>query len=219
MIRIFIGYDKRESIAYHVLAHSILKYSTEPVAITPLCREQLPVGERDEKASTDFADTRFLVPWLCDYEGWAMFCDADQMFTSDPRKLWDLRDDNYTVMVRKHNYNPTEEYKFLEQKQYKYSMKNWSSLMLFNNEKCKSLTPAYVNCVSGLDLHQFKWTNEEEIGDLPRQYNYLVGHDRPERIPHHIHWTLGTPCFKKYQDAPFAKEWREMKAEMEYAQN
>ena len=100
-LRIFIGYDERESVAYHTLAQSIIEYSSIPVSITPLVRKSLPVNpQRDAKASTDFADTRFLVPYLCDYEGWSIFVDSDEMFTVDPKELWDLRDDDYAVMVR-----------------------------------------------------------------------------------------------------------------------
>ena len=36
MIRVFIGYDSKEKIAFNVLSYSILKHSTRPVSITPI---------------------------------------------------------------------------------------------------------------------------------------------------------------------------------------
>lgn len=209
MLRIFIGYDEREAVAYHVLVQSLIEHSSVPVSVTPLVRHQLPVrASRDAKASTDFADTRFLCPWLCDFQGWSLFVDCDEMFTVDPKMLWDMRDEQYSVMVRKHQHNPENERKFLNQPQYSYKYKNWTSLMLFNNERCKALTPAYINSVPGLDLHQFKWLESDgEIGSLPMGWNYLVDHDYYEGVPPLIHWTDGGPYFNEYKYAPYSREW------------
>ena len=221
MIRIFIGYDEREAVAYHTLSHSILTLSSIPVSITPLVRNQLPVNpERDAKASTDFADTRFLVPWLCDYKGWAIFVDCDELFTQDPKKLWDYKDDKYSVMVRKHKYQPEEGRKFLNQPQYRYEMKNWTSMMLFNCEKCKILTPEYVKETHGLALHQFKWTSMDQIGNIPPGWNHLVGEmawDEKDP-PMLIHYTTGGPYFNEYRRCQFSKEWFDMYKQMTYAQ-
>lgn len=215
-LKIFIGYDKDEAIAYHVLAHSIMKHASVPVSITPLIRKQLPIGHRDHKASTDFADTRFLVPYLCDYKGWALFIDSDMLVTTDIKNLFDMADERYTVMVRQHDYNPTKDTKFLNQTQYKYAKKNWSSMMLFNCEKCTSLTPLYVNKTHGLKLHQFAWCELYEIGDLPKGWNYLVGHDEWDHLPYLIHYTEGTPCFKDYEYCEHAELWKEYKKEAEH---
>ena len=216
MLRIFIGFDERETVAYHALVQSIIKHCSEPFSVTPLVRRTLPVREkRDAKASTDFADTRFLVPSLCDYEGWAMFMDCDMLFTANPKILWDARDDKYAVMVRKHNYNPEQERKFLNQVQTRYKMKNWSSLMIFNNQKCKALSPAYVNSSPGLDLHQFKWLkNEGEIGCLPEGWNHLVNHDYSKETPPLLHYTEGGPYFNEYRYCPYSREWWDMYREM-----
>ena len=208
---IFIGYDRAETVAYHVAVQSLIEYCSIPFTVTPLVRNSLPVGERDAKASTDFADTRFLVPYLCDYKGWGLFIDCDEMFTTDPNELWDLRDDKYSVMCRKHVHRPEEERKFLNQPQYKYQYKNWSSCMLFNNEKCKVLTPAFLNATPGLDLHQFKWLSSmDEIGEIPEGWNHLVDVDYAENYPKLLHWTKGTPCFREYHYAPYSREWKEM---------
>lgn len=212
MLKIFIGYDKRESVAYHVLSQSIIEHCSLPFSVTPLVRNTLPVSaQRDAKASTDFADTRFLVPYLCDFRGWALFIDCDEMFTTDPVELFDLSDDKYAVMVRKHNHVPENDKKFLDQEQTRYKYKNWSSCMLFNNEKCKALTPSYVASVPGLDLHQFKWLRpEDEVGELPEGWNHLVNHSHCEGHPKLIHWTDGSVCFNDCRDAEYAVLWEEM---------
>jgi hypothetical protein len=152
MIKVFIGYDSNETVAWHVLCHSILKHSSEPVSFIPVARnhiKHLYDKPKDGYESTEFSMTRFLVPHLCDYEGWAIFIDCDMVVTDDIAKLWALRDDNYSIMCTQHGYNPTTTSKFLNQKQTNYNKKNWSSVMMFNNNKCKALTPKYVNYNSG----------------------------------------------------------------------
>ena len=160
MIRVFIGYDAREAIAFSVLEHSIHRRASAPVAIAPVMLDQLKAvyrRERNPLQSTDFSFSRFLTPWLCGYEGWAVFMDCDQLVLDDIAKLWALRDERYAVQVVKHNHVPKEQVKFLGEKQSKYEKKNWSSVMLMNCAKCRALTPEYVNTASGLELHQFKW--------------------------------------------------------------
>ena len=144
-VRIFIGFDPRESIAYHVLSHSIIRRTSVPVAITPLSLAALKDvfdRPRDPRQSTDFAFTRFLVPYLCDYAGWALFLDCDMLLRRDLGDLWALRDDRYAVMVVKHDYTPSTGVKFLGQQQTSYARKNWSSVMLFNTARCRALDPA-----------------------------------------------------------------------------
>jgi hypothetical protein len=112
------------------------------------------------------------------------------------------------VFVVKHDYTPRGEKKFLNQPQLKYAKKNWSSVMLFNNELCKTLTPDYINRVGGLELHQFKWLfNDDLIGELPKTWNHLVGEYDPNVDAKLVHFTRGTPCFAGYEDQEFADEW------------
>jgi lipopolysaccharide biosynthesis glycosyltransferase len=215
MLKWFIGWDKDESISAYVLAHSIQSKSSIPVSITFINRDNLRglfKRKRSEVESTDFSISRFLVPYLCNYEGWAIFSDCDMIVTDDPAKLWAWRDDRYSVRVVKHNYIPKEEIKFLGRQQLKYEKKNWSSVMLFNNIKCKALTLDYVNHASGLDLHQFKWL-EGEIGDLPSQWNHLVGNDE-DLDPSLIHYTQGGPWFRDYQDCEKSEDWQDMYNDM-----
>lgn len=218
MINIFIGFDARETAAFHVLSHSIHSQATEPVSITPIMLSQLNgVFTREHNAlqSTDFSFSRFLTPYLSDYEGWSIFMDCDMVMQTDIAKLWALRDEQYALMCVKHDHNPTEDTKFLGAVQTKYNKKNWSSVMMFNNARCKALTPNFVNTASGLELHQFKWlNNDQEIGGVPMEWNHLVGYNAPNPNASLIHFTEGGPYFDEYHSCEHAKTWEYMKHEM-----
>ncbi len=211
-IRVFIGYDTREIVAWHVLAHSIQEQASEPVAITPVMQSQLkPVYKRPGHAlaSTQFSFSRFLVPYLCGYRGWAVFMDCDMLCRADFAELWDLRDSRYAVQVVKHDHQPPGTLKFLNNVQTRYEKKNWSSVMLMNCERCRPLTPDYVNSASGLELHQFKWLNGDHlIGELPARWNHLEGYDVYDERAAVVHFTEGGPYFSDYENCGYADEWR-----------
>jgi len=213
MIRIFIGFDSRETVAYHVLSHSIHARASEPVTIAPLMLSQLGglmTRERNPLQSTDFSFSRFLTPYLCGFDGWAIFMDCDMLVLDDIAKLWALRNDKYAVMCVKHDHVPEEETKFLGAKQTRYEKKNWSSVMLFNCAKCTALTPEYVNSASGLELHRFNWLgNDDLIGEIPHRWNILVGYDESPSVDQvsNLHYTIGGPYFDDYRDTDFAEEW------------
>jgi len=221
MIRVFIGFDPREAVAYSVLAYSIQARATQPVSVTALALAQLDgllTRERHSLQSTDFSFSRFLVPHLSDYSGWSVFMDCDMLMRDDVVRLYEQRDERYAVMVVKHDHAPKESSKFLDQPQSKYAKKNWSSVMLFNNARCRSLTPAYVNAASGLELHQFKWLqSEDSIGPLPNAWNHLVGYDPPRSDASLVHYTLGGPYFDEYRGCEYAQAWFEERDRMLYA--
>lgn len=212
MIQVFIGYDPREAVAFSVLSYSIHAHASQSVSITPLMLSQLKgvyTRERHPLQSTDFSFTRFLVPHLSRYTGWSLFMDCDMLVLDDIAKLWALRDDRYAVQVVKHNHVPKEDTKFLGAKQTKYEKKNWSSVILFNNAKCRALTPEYVNTATGLELHQFKWLgNDNLIGEIPHRWNHLVGYDNPNKDVSLVHYTIGGPYFEEYRNCEHAKAWR-----------
>lgn len=218
MINVFIGFDARETATFHVLSHSIHQHASEPVSITPIMLSQLKgvfTREPNPLQSTDFSFSRFLTPYLSNYEGWSIFTDCDMVVTEDIAKLWAMRDERYAVMCVKHDHNPEEDTKFLGAVQTKYQKKNWSSVMMFNNAKCKALTPEYVNNASGLELHQFKWLdNDDLIGDIPKEWNHLVGYNAPNPNAALIHFTEGGPYFEEYADCEHAKTWVEAKQGM-----
>ena len=211
MINIFIGYDSKEKIAHHILSESILRHSTKPVAITPIYLPNIKddfVRERNTISSTEFSFSRFIIPHLMNYQGWALFMDCDMLMMADIAELWRLRDDKYAVQVCKHDYTPKDETKFLGQVQTKYPKKNWSSFMLMNCKKCTTLTPDYVNKASGLELHQFKWLeNEELIGSLPLEWNWLVGEYPYKKEVKSVHYTDGGPYFEDYNNCDYSSEW------------
>ncbi len=211
MIRVYIGFDPREAVAYSVLAYSINARASQPVSIAPLMLSQLQgvlTRARHPLQSTDFSFSRFLTPHLSDYAGWSVFMDCDMLVLEDIARLWALRDDRYAVMVVKHDHVPKETQKFLGEPQSKYEKKNWSSVMLFNNAKCKALTPDYVNTASGLELHQFKWLADDSlIGELPDRWNHLVGYNPPRPDAALVHYTLGGPYFSEYARCEYAQEW------------
>jgi len=213
MIRVFIGFDPPETAAFHVLAQSIHARASEPVAIAPLKLSQLAgvmTRERHPLQSTEFSFSRFIVPYLCDYQGWAVFMDCDMLMLDDIAKLWALKDDRYAVQVVKHDHVPKEQTKFLGQTQSKYEKKNWSSVMLFNNARCRALTPEYVNSATGLQLHRFQWLETDDlIGDIPHRWNLLVGYDkrRPLKDVSNLHFTIGGPYFREYRSTDYASQW------------
>jgi len=220
VLNVFIGYDRREPVAYHVLAHSILRHASIPVSIVPLKREllgRLYTRGRGPTESTEFSLTRFLVPALSGYRGWSLFMDCDMLCKMDfalVEKQIERQGDK-AVLVCKHNYTPSSKRKFLNQVQTVYPRKNWSSFMLFNNARCKALSAKYVNSASGLDLHRFNWIRNEQIGELPIEWNWLVGEYKHNRRAKIVHFTLGGPWFRKYRDCDYALEWR---AEQKLAQ-
>lgn len=209
MLRVFIGWDENEIEAYHVLSHSIIRHASAPVSITPLKLSQEPMWrDRDPKQSTEFSFSRFLVPSLCNYEGHALFMDCDMMVTRDIVELFQCANERYALQCVRHQYIPRTLTKFLGQQQSVYERKNWSAVMLFNNTRCRQLTPQYVNTASGRDLHQFKWLHDSEIGFIPGTWNFLVGeYDKPPSVPANIHWTIGGPWFPDYKDTDYADLW------------
>jgi hypothetical protein len=211
-IRIFIGYDPRETVAFSVLAHSINARASAPVSIAPLMLSQLHgvyTRERHPLQSTDFSFTRFLVPYLCGYRGWALFMDCDMLVVDDIARLWALRDERFAVQVVKHNHVPREAVKFLNAAQTKYEKKNWSSVVLFNCARCTAVTPDYVNTASGLELHQFKWLGDDGlIGEIPHRWNHLVGYDAAGVEVSNLHYTQGGPYFDGFEDCDYADDWR-----------
>lgn len=224
--RIYIGFDPREATAYQVAKLSISRRLSKPTPIMGLELHELkqdglywrPTAHQDGKLwdnisgapmSTEFAISRFLVPHLSEYKGWAVFMDCDMLVRVDLRRLFDEADSRYAVMCVKHEHNPPEGVKMDGQTQMRYARKNWSSVMLINCEhpSNKALHPQYVNAVPGRDLHRFAWLPDDQIGALDQAWNWLVGHSSGEIDPNIVHFTEGGPWFEAYRDAPFAGEW------------
>lgn len=213
MLNIFIGYDKNESAAYHVLSHSILRQARAPISITPLVRDHFPyfTRKRGPLESTDFSVTRFLVPYLSGYHGYSLFMDCDMLCRVPINDIWQALNPNISrhraVWVCPHDYVPSSERKMKDQVQTPYLRKNWSSFMFFDNSECRVLTPDYVNTATGLQLHRFEWLQDEQIGFLPLEWNWLVGEYAPNPQAKMLHYTLGGPWLSKYRGCDHAEEW------------
>ena len=153
-LQVFIGFDPRERAATNVLIDTLVQNCSVPLSITPLITPQLEAQglywrEPNPKQATAFSFTRFLVPHLMGYQGWAIFMDCDMLCRGDIAELWAQRDDNFALLCVQHDHQPSETQKFLGEVQSAYPKKNWSSLMLLNCSRCTALTPEYVNTASG----------------------------------------------------------------------
>ena len=220
MINICIGYEKNQSVAFHVLCDSIIKRSSLPVRICPVNLGNLKsIFNRpiDPQQSTEFAFSRFISNVLFPGE-WVIYMDCDMLCMTDIAKLWNLRDENKHVMIVQHSSrdwtkNGTLFTKFKNQRQYNYPCKNWSSLMLLNGTHYTINSLRYTmlqdaESQSGEFLHQFKWVKPDKLGTLPPEWNYLVGYDNSIDItPSIIHYTLGGPWFEEFKNCEFAHEW------------
>jgi hypothetical protein len=208
-LRIFVGYDKSEAVAYHVLASSILRRASVPVAIIPLARQSVSgiyTRKRGPTEATEFSMTRFLVPYLSGYQGFSVFMDCDMVCRVDIEELVQELHGDSAVWCCQHDYAPRWLTKFNGNEQTTYPRKNWSSFMVFDNAQCRRLTPEYVNTATGLELHRMLWA-DERIGSLQLSWNWLVGEYEPNDAAKVLHFTLGTPCFKEYADCDHADIW------------
>jgi len=218
-MKVFVGYDAREDIAYKVCEYSIKKH--QPTAeVIPLVQDNLRAlglywREKDALASTDFSLTRFLVPALMNYQGWAVFCDCDFLWTDDIQKLFNLRDDSKAIMVVKHDYTPSEELKMDGQQQHVYPRKNWSSMMLWNcgHPSNKYLVPDAVNTETPQFLHRLQWIRDHYIGEVGKEWNWLVNwyKETDNEKPIAIHYTEGGPWFENYKNCDYADIWNSYK--------
>jgi len=219
-LRIFIGWDSREDIAYQVCKASLEAHSSIALDIRPLKQEELRHRglywrAPDKLSSTEFSFTRFLTPYLADYRGWVIFVDCDFMFRKDIAGILEYCDSLKALHCVQHDYRPTEKVKMDGQVQLLYPRKNWSSLMLINagHTKIQALTPDLVNTDSGLNLHRFNWLEEQDIGTLPLDWNYLEGWytSKDSVDPCAVHFTRGGPWHEDWQGVEYASEWNALR--------
>jgi lipopolysaccharide biosynthesis glycosyltransferase len=220
-IPVFVGYDPRESIAYHVCVNSIIRHASQPVAIIPLALNLFTdYQETHEDGSNSFIYTRFLVPYLMQWTDWAIFIDGDMLLRSDITELWNLRDGSKDVMVVKHDYQTRQREKYLGSVNENYPRKNWSSVILWNcgNWPNRVLTPEFIQNSTGSYLHRFSWLDDSRIGDLPKQWNWLPDEYGANPDAKLLHYTLGAPCFADFATTPMADEWHRERILTEHCQ-
>jgi lipopolysaccharide biosynthesis glycosyltransferase len=212
IIPLVVGFDQNEAVAYHVFCQTIIEKSTRPISFIPLAENTLAgYKETHIDGSNKFIYSRFLSPHLCNFEGWAIFADGDMVCQVDINDLWKLRDESKAVLVVKHDYKTKASVKYLGNKNENYPRKNWSSLILWN---CKHpansiLTPEFIQRQPGSFLHRFSWLNDELIGDLSAEWNWLAIEYPENPNAKLIHYTLGTPCFKDYAKEPMSNIWHD----------
>lgn len=210
--RVFIGWDSRFPEPAEVLAYSIKKRSSIDVDIHYLKLSELELNrEHDPLASTEFTYSRFLVPYLCNYEGTALFLDNDMICLSDIKELSDLSMEEYALRVVQQDHNPETMVKMYGAIQTSYPRKNWSSVMLMNCSKLKLWTKELVETQTGKYLHRFQGIPDEEIGKIPLEWNHLDFMTEKTKL---IHYTEGGPWFKEYENHPHADVWYKEKEEM-----
>ena len=209
-VKIYIGFDQREAIAYHAFVQSLIDHASIPLDITPLAVKTLKeYEEKHEDKSNDFVYSRFLTPYLNDFKGWAIFVDGDMICQKDIKELLDLRDDTKALQVIKHDYKTKAHQKYLGNINQDYPRKNWSSVILWNckHPKHKILTPDFIANQTGKYLHRFAWLKDDEIGELPKEWNWLATEYSNNEQANIIHYTLGTPCFKDYRNSEMSDIW------------
>ena len=222
VLNIYIGFDEAETTAYHTLCHSIIEHASGPIRVSPICSKHFTKffnRHRDDKQSNDFSFTRFLVPYLNQYDGHAIFMDCDMMLRTDVFEALKEVDERDAVSVVKHDYTPSETVKYLNNKQYAYPRKNWSSFVVWNcaHIKNRKLTPEFVEKATGLELHRFTWLDDSEIGELDVKWNWLVGdYINPPGDVKNVHWTIGGPYFDEYSHVDFSSEWFAMNDRMNF---
>lgn len=185
---VYIGWDVRQPISYNVAQHSVTTTAKSPVSITPLCLDALPI---ERQGLTQFTYSRYLVPWLQEYQGWAVFMDADVIVLADIAELFAEADPAYAVMVSK-NVKKFE----------------WGSVILWNcgHEANRLLTPEYVDD-SNSKLFRFEWLTPDQIGPLPAEWNHLVGYDAERTDAKLVHFTMGIPPFPETNMCEYAGVW------------
>jgi hypothetical protein len=219
MIPIFIGYDPREAIAYHVCSNSIIRHTSQTIAISPLALTILKdYKETHTDGSNHFIYSRFLVPHLMNYQGWAIFIDGDMLLRDDIKNLWNLRDESKAVQVVKHNYQTKMTEKYLGSKNENYPRKNWSSVILWNcsHPANAGVTPEFVQNATGAQVHRFSWLTDELIGELPVEWNWLPDEFGANTNAKLLHYTLGTPSFHEFATTPMGDEWHRERIYTEY---
>ena len=206
--RIFVGYDPREAVAYHVFCESVIRNSSIPVAFYPLHRTLIEGFDGQRDGSNAFIYSRYLVPYVCDFNGWAIFADGDMVVNGNIAELWEARKEfafDKAVAVVKHDYRTKNRRKYigskLENLNVDYPRKNWSSVMLWNcaHYSNRTLNPEYVGSAKPNEIHRFSWLKDDQIGELPVGWNHLVGEDPPGAASLY-HFTLGEPGIKHYAD-------------------
>jgi len=231
---IYIGYDPKEESYVHVLKKSIEDNTNMTYNIVPLVQKELRrsglyyrTGEMTDYGrvdcfdgkpfSTEFSFTRFLVPFLNQFSGLALFMDCDMFVRSDISEIFDTygQQKNFPISCIHHDHAPIAEQKMDGQIQTIYRRKNWSSFVLWNcdHPALKHFTVADVNTKSGSWLHAFEFIDYDPIGEIHPEWNWLDSHSPAEIEAKCVHFTTGGPVYPDWKgmreiDNQYAEEWK-----------
>lgn len=227
-IPLYVGFDQREAAGYHSFCQSVIERASVPVQFIPLHKPMLEGFDGQRDGTNAFIYSRFLVPYLQNYNGWAIFADgSDMVCLEDIAKLWALREQNQfnkAVCVVKHDYKTKHKRKYIgtpmEADNLDYPRKNWSSLMLWNccHRANMRLTPEMVAEAPGSFLHRFQWLADDQVGELPADWNVLVG-EQDTASASLLHYTLGVPGFPHYKNCDAAEPWHRSFKRMTYVES
>lgn len=220
-IKLVIGWDKREAVGGHVFLQSVIERCSLPVEVTVLTPKLLSSMGVGTDGTNAFSKARFLTPYLCWFDGYAIFVDGvDMLCQGDLAEVWDLRDFRSAVQVVKHDYIPKNSKKYvgtdMESDNEPYPRKQWSSVVLWNCGYMghRQLTPHFVDQQSGKYLHRFSWIPDDRIGDIPKEWNHLVDEANQSVNAKLIHFTNGIPGFSYYENTEHSDEWKKAWADM-----
>lgn len=226
MINLYIGHDQRETVGTHVFIQSVIKHSSVPVSFIPLHKPMLrrAFGGDVGEGTNAFTMSRFLIPFLQDWRGTAIFCDgADMLCRWDLAELEALRDPYKAVQVVQHDYQTNSPRKYvgtaMEADNTDYRRKNWVSVMLINcgHYAWRRMTPSYLLKGNKLEALSLAWCPDQYIGSLPGEWNWLVDEYGASDTAKILHWTQGVPLFAHYSHGPHANEWFNGLKEVNYA--
>ena len=229
-----MGWDSRESLGYDVAEFSLRKrlraderVDVVPLILTDLRARGLYWRSEDLEGTTEFTVSRFLVPKLMNFDGWALFCDSDVLFLRSVCDLFSGFADNehnrkFALMCVKHvEPAPTERVgmKKTGVTQSWYPRKNWSSVVLWNcgHPSNAVMTAKFVNGQSPRFLHRFSWLGDDEIGSLPAAWNHLVGYEGTGSYSSSLsllHYTNGAPYMPGWRHGPMSDVWKSELVEM-----
>lgn len=226
MIRLFVGWDEREEVGTHIFNSSVIHNCSLPVAITHLNKQAVAnlYGTEIGEGTNAFTLSRFLVPALCDFSGFAIFADgADMLVRGDLAELWNYKNPNFAVQCVQHKYETRHPRKYvgtrMEAPNEMYERKNWSSLMIMfcGHLAWRKVTPEWLEKQNKIDVLQMRWVPNDRIGPLPATWNHLADEFGPNAQARLVHWTAGVPGFPAYAETPHSDEWRSQLKRVNYA--
>lgn len=217
MIRVFIGTEPKTYVAQRVLEFSILQRTKMAVEFTPMIGPAWEYPLDGIKVGTGFSLRRWMIPAACQFQGKAIYLDADQLVLGDIDGLWEI---DQRIKA------PTTNQVWCTYQPDKHSKQPWpqSSVMLINCAAAEA-QPQYWTINGILDHlranpHQVAYANfmhatwmNPQPTRIPDEWNHLNVHTKNTKL---LHYTKEPeqPWYKP--DHPLAKLWeKELQAALQ----